>query len=197
MEFNEKHHWLFTISQITNTYKCAFKLLTEGNEENDKMKGMVITSYMNIQLSSLLSEWSYKFSDAKATDIAKFKIRLQPLIDELRSFKDIKYARNTIFAHNRDYKDENKNTLLSNKMLELTIPVDINDLIFCAYLIEMLHSELQNEFANDFLYIKENSVNSKSISPRFKKLEEIMAAKNVVQAKINPKITEAQTEIST
>ena len=188
MEFNEKLHWLYTINQITNSYKYAFKLLNDGSEENSKIRGLLFTSYMNIQLSSLLSEWSFKISDPNATDIAKFKIRLQPLIDELRSFEDIKYARNTIFAHNRDHKDGNKNTMLSNKELELSIPVDINDLIFCDYLIEMLQSELHSEFASEFKYIRENSVNSKSVVPRFKSLEELLAAKNIIQIKINRRI---------
>lgn len=181
-----KQESLYTLNSIINQCLQGMEVLTKEKYEDQNLQNksyLIITSYLMIQLNSFLDEWNKHFNTND--QVIKFRKRFKPIIDAIESFEDIKSARNTLFAHNRDSKNGHSNPLLLDKDISYNIPIGLHDLCFVLGLLEILQIELQKEFHDEFQKLEEYRLSSakiKQVTSRYNSEREvIMAIEKVLQ----------------
>jgi len=174
-----EHESLYTIMSIINLCLTGVEVLSNESTENKNLKSklyLIVSSYYMISLNNFLDEWHKHF--ITTSKIKNFKRRLKPIIVEIKSFKDIKMARNTIFAHNRDSKNNNSNPLLTDIDISYNIPISVHDFSYVTMLLEIIKYELTVEFKNEFIELesyRRSSSKIKEVKKRFNNKDEVLA----------------------
>lgn len=174
----KEHESLYTITSIINLCLTCVEVLENEKAENKTLQNklyLIVSSYLMIQLNNFLEEWNNHFNSNQK--IIAFRKRMKPIISEVQSFDDIKKARNTIFAHNRDSRNGNTNPLLLDKDVFYNLPIAVHDLSFVILLLQILQKELQAEFKEEFNSLSEYKRASnkiKAVKSRFKNEKEVL-----------------------